>query len=101
MNYSLLIEKMEREGATPSEILDEIVRLEACPSWAEARQIVLQRDGNRCAYCRETTDNPHIDHVLPRSRGGTDEVENLVVSCAPCNLSKGARTPEGWRSETV
>ncbi len=37
---------------------------------------------------------PTIDHVLPRSRGGTDDPENLVTACRPCNTRKANRTPE-------
>lgn len=40
------------------------------------------------------------DHVIPRSRGGTDRFENLVLACLPCNSLKGARLlselPDGW-----
>lgn len=38
----------------------------------------------------------HIDHVIPRSRGGTDDMDNLAVSCAPCNLSKGDKLLSEW-----
>ena len=41
---------------------------------------------------------PVRDHVIPRSRGGSDNAENLVLSCNGCNSSKGARTPEEWRA---
>lgn len=33
-----------------------------------------------------------VDHVIPKSRGGTDELENLVIACAQCNQSKGHKT---------
>jgi 5-methylcytosine-specific restriction endonuclease McrA len=35
-----------------------------------------------------------LDHVVPRSRGGDSVWENVVTSCAPCNLKKGNRLPE-------
>jgi len=38
----------------------------------------------------------HVDHVIPRSRGGSDDIDNLVPACARCNLSKGARTLQEW-----
>lgn len=58
---------------------------------------VLQ--GHRCAYCpAELGDRPHLDHVVPLSRGGTHTLDNVVWSCAPCNLSKHAKTPEEWRA---
>lgn len=53
--------------------------------------------GDSCIYCglrfRDDT-NPHIDHMVPRSRGGVDEPFNKVLSCAYCNVvTKGARLP--------
>ncbi len=55
-----------------------------------SRRVVLARDGYRCQYCgspRHLT----LDHVIPRSRGGTTSWDNVVTSCAPCNTRKGAR----------
>ena len=50
----------------------------------------LRRDGHRCAYCNASAST--IDHVIPRSRGGKDEWENLVACCLKCNNSKRDRT---------
>ena len=50
------------------------------------------RDGFACQYC-SSTDDLTFDHVIPRSRGGRTTWENIVTACAPCNLSKGGRTP--------
>lgn len=57
-----------------------------------SRRGVLVRDQYRCAYCgkRATT----VDHVLPRSHGGSDSWLNTVASCAEDNHRKAARTPE-------
>lgn len=67
---------------------------EAIP--AHVRREVVDRDGDRCVYCGATEGPFHLDHVLPVSRGGRSQADNLVVACVPCNLSKGARTPEEW-----
>ncbi len=53
-----------------------------------SRRAVLHRDGNRCQYCGRDADS--IDHVVPRSRGGTHTWENVVAACRRCNLGKGA-----------
>lgn len=57
------------------------------------REEVLYRSKWRCHYCGEPLNryNFQVDHRIPKDRGGTDELENLVASCQPCNSSKGAR----------
>jgi 5-methylcytosine-specific restriction endonuclease McrA len=59
------------------------------------RQNLLLRDKYQCQYCgkRPNLVELNLDHVMPRARGGKDSWENLVVSCRPCNLKKGKRTP--------
>lgn len=59
------------------------------------RRDVFAKSGARCCYCSTplTLDGRwHIEHQLPRALGGMDDIVNLVAACAPCNLSKGART---------
>jgi 5-methylcytosine-specific restriction endonuclease McrA len=55
-----------------------------------SRRALFARDGWRCAYCG-STGRLTLDHVVPRSRGGDSVWENVVTSCAPCNLRKGNR----------
>jgi 5-methylcytosine-specific restriction endonuclease McrA len=50
------------------------------------------RDSFACQYCF-SPDDLTFDHLIPRSRGGRTTWENIVTACAPCNLSKGGRTP--------
>src|SRR5688572_1322525 len=66
---------------------------------------IRERDGNRCQYTGRLL-HPHegsLDHVLPRSRGGKDEWENLVWSDKTVNARKGNRLPHeaGLRLLTV
>ncbi|HMJ12153.1 MAG TPA: HNH endonuclease [Polyangiaceae bacterium] len=60
------------------------------------RRNLMLRDEHQCQYCARTPSvrDLNLDHVLPRSRGGLDSWENLVVSCRTCNLKKGRRTPD-------
>ena len=59
-------------------------------AFKKQRLRVLRRDGGLCVYCGADADC--VDHVVPMVRGGGDEMENLVASCTPCNLRKGARS---------
>ena len=58
-----------------------------------SRRALFARDGHRCVYCG-SAGRLTLDHVVPRSRGGDSVWENVVTSCAPCNLRKGNRLPE-------
>ena len=53
-----------------------------------SRTMIYKRDGHKCQYCGSTK-NLTIDHIIPRSRGGEDTWENLVVACSSCNTKKG------------
>src|ERR1700694_232347 len=53
------------------------------------RRAVFVRDDHRCQYCGATAEN--IDHVIPRSRGGTHTWDNVVAACRPCNTRKEDR----------
>jgi 5-methylcytosine-specific restriction endonuclease McrA len=59
-----------------------------------SRRALFARDGWRCVYCGTSGGRLTLDHVVPRSRGGESIWENVVTSCAPCNLRKGNRLPE-------
>jgi hypothetical protein len=62
---------------------------------AATRQFVRHRANSRCEYCglREE-DSPlaalHVEHVLPKKHGGTDDPDNLALACVDCNLCKGS-----------
>jgi 5-methylcytosine-specific restriction endonuclease McrA len=60
------------------------------------RRNLLARDHNSCQYCgkRFPTSELSIDHLIPRSQGGTTCWENVVCACTRCNVKKGGRTPE-------
>ena len=57
------------------------------------RRAVFARDGWTCQYCGSRA-NLTVDHVIPRSKGGTSEWDNIVASCAPCNRRKGDLLPQ-------
>ena len=52
-----------------------------------------------CAYCQNPVGTKyHIEHIVPLSRGGTNNPSNLCVACPKCNLSKHNKTPDEWVS---
>ncbi|MFM8704922.1 MAG: HNH endonuclease [Planctomycetia bacterium] len=67
------------------------------------RRNVFARDGNQCQYCGKQfpTSELSLDHVVPRSRGGTTSWENIVCACVACNVRKGGRTPPEARMNLV
>ena len=57
------------------------------------RRAVFARDRWTCQYCGRERGNLTVDHVIPRSKGGSSTWENIVTCCAPCNRRKGDRLP--------
>ena len=66
-------------------------KYQAEPLLIADKEYVSVRDGWRCTYCgrRVTRRTRHIDHSVSRANGGTNHLNNLRLSCAPCNLGKG------------
>ena len=58
-----------------------------------SRRAVFYRDGFRCQYCGKQSKDLTLDHILPRSRKGPHEWENVVSACIPCNHRKAGQTP--------
>lgn len=55
----------------------------------EVREYLLEKWGRKCAYCGAENVPLEIDHIHPRSKGGSDRVSNLTLACSPCNQRKG------------
>jgi 5-methylcytosine-specific restriction endonuclease McrA len=59
-----------------------------------------QKTSGWCIYCGVEADT--VDHMIPKSRGGTDDVDNLIPACRACNQEKGDRTYDeyvNWRAK--
>ena len=60
------------------------------------REVVEQRAQSRCEYClalaKITPQTFHIEHIIPLSKGGTDEPDNLCLACSACNFAKREHT---------
>lgn len=59
-------------------------------------RMLFRRDNYRCMYCGQKFNERSLtrDHVIPRSKGGSDKWENVVAACQRCNHHKADRTPE-------
>ena len=59
---------------------------------AATAQLVRQRAGNRCEYCRLPQSFSdlrfHVEHIVARQHGGSDSADNLALACPECNFHK-------------
>lgn len=55
----------------------------------ELREYLLEKWGRKCAYCGKKDVPLQIEHIHPKSKGGSDRVANLTLACEGCNLKKG------------
>jgi len=62
--------------------------------WLNIRTQVLKRDGYRCVNCGQTGTELHVHHIIPKSKGGTDELDNLVTLCVKCHSIQEAKGHE-------
>lgn len=67
----------------------------------EVKEYLLDKWGRKCAYCGKTNIILEVEHIVPISRGGTDRVSNLSISCRACNLKKGDQTAEEFGYPTI
>jgi len=95
-------EMLEHTGKyiTKNILLPTVVRLRyyvkiPCKEVPLTRQNLLHRDNHTCQYCGISTRQIlTIDHLIPKSKGGTDDWTNIVIACNKCNTKKGDHTPE-------
>ena len=68
------------------------------PKWV--KPALIRRQGRTCLYCgyRLTAGNLEIEHMIPATRGGSNEMDNLQLTCRPCNLRKGMQTDQEFRA---
>ena len=58
----------------------------------EVKEYLLLKWGHRCAYCKQTGVPLQVEHLVPKTRGGSHRVSNLALACERCNQKKGNRT---------
>lgn len=68
-------------------------------SHTAAQLLLLRKEQNdKCHYCGKKLKEWHQEHKVPLSRGGTDDITNMVISCPPCNWSKRDKTEEEFKT---
>jgi 5-methylcytosine-specific restriction endonuclease McrA len=65
----------------------------------EVREYLLAKWGRKCAYCDAAGIPLNVDHIVPRSRGGSNRVTNLTLACVPCNQAKDNTPVEQFVTE--
>ena len=71
--------------------------------YQEKKQSLVKKYGLLCSYCdREFLyEELRLDHIMPKSRGGSNHIKNYVLSCERCNASKWAQTLEEWLEKNI
>lgn len=72
--------------------LEAITSSEARKKW---RQSIKEQWNYECAYCG-SEENLTLDHITPRSKGGSERVTNILCACKECNRSKGHQMWSDW-----
>lgn len=60
---------------------------------AEQFKELCESSNNHCWYCHKQFDKLTADHIIPLSRGGSNDITNIAPACLSCNAAKQARTP--------
>ncbi len=79
IRYKILYEKPLRRWISPAE-----------------RKMIYSNSDYTCSYCGKRGGTLHVDHVIPISRGGIDDIENMTSACPRCNWSKGSKLLSEW-----
>lgn len=67
----------------------------------EIKQLFVTQEG-KCWYCgNKLGDTYHEDHFIPLSRGGSNDIKNIRLACAVCNLSKNNKLPWEWNGQLI
>lgn len=99
----LCINKTKRARRTPRIIRQHPKREPNEDRLKKYKRHLIQKQEGKCAACRRVFGDggmsPQLDHIIPRSRGGHTDFENLQLLCRDCNLTKMAKDPVDWALE--
>lgn len=60
----------------------------------ELRQYLLEKFGRKCVYCDQVDTPLQVEHIHPKSKGGSNRLSNLTLACEKCNQKKGNKLIE-------
>jgi len=67
----------------------------------KVREYLLEKWHRKCAYCGKTGIPLEIEHIVPKSRGGSNRVSNLTIACHTCNQAKVNQTAEEFGHHNI
>ncbi len=67
----------------------------------EIREYLLEKWGRNCVYCNGKNIPLQIDHIVPKSKGGSNRIDNLTLACSSCNLKKGNLSVEAFTRKPI
>lgn len=67
----------------------------------EIREYLLEKFNRKCIYCGKKNIPLEIEHIIPKSRGGSNKIDNLGISCHKCNQIKGNMTAEEFGYKNI
>ncbi len=67
----------------------------------EIREYLLEKWGRLCVYCYAKNIPLQIDHIIPKSKGGSNRIDNLTLACSSCNLKKGNLSVEAFTNKAI
>lgn len=62
----------------------------------ELRAYLLEKFGRQCCYCGRKDIPLQVEHIVPKSRGGSNRASNLCLACEPCNTTKGTQDVQSF-----
>lgn len=81
--------------STSDELLYNLEAVKGSEAKRKWRQSIKEKWNYECAYCG-SEDNLTLDHITPRSKGGSERVTNILCACHSCNQSKGHKMWSDW-----
>ena len=65
------------------------------------RNYLLEKHGHKCFYCDKEVSTFEVEHMIPKTKGGSNRIDNLTLSCHSCNQKKGTLTAEEFIKQTL